>query len=124
MDLHFTYARRRASFTIFVFDGKRQVGGITAVEAYSVMEVGMIEVEHKREGIGTRLYEEAAYYACEQFGKPLASLDWQRSAAADGFWKKQIAKGRATHDAAKGRTTLTCPPPVSLGGFTGWQRRG
>lgn len=59
-----------------------------------VTHVNAINVTDKRCGIGTRLYEHAAKIACREFGAPLAS-DVQRSGFAQGFWKKQVDKGRA-----------------------------
>ncbi len=46
-------------------------------------------------GIGTALYQEAAKTACGTFRLPLHS-DRERSPEADGFWQKQLRKGRAT----------------------------
>jgi GNAT superfamily N-acetyltransferase len=47
----------------------------------------------RRCGLGTQLYERAAKLACEM-GYPLSS-DYSRSANAQKFWEKQVAKGRA-----------------------------
>jgi hypothetical protein len=50
--------------------------------------------DNKRCGIGTRLYERAARLVCDRFGQPLMSAS-ERSAFSQGFWEKQIRKGRA-----------------------------
>lgn len=57
--------------------------------------VSMIEVSraYRRCGVATRLYEAAATLGCRS-KKPLMS-SWTRSRAADEFWRKQVAKGRA-----------------------------
>jgi hypothetical protein len=86
-------------------------------------------------GIGTKLYEQAAKVSCKTFKQPLHS-DIERSKAADGFWQKQVRKGRATcvkpqvpfnEDAfdetpTQGRSGCyqyalkQCPAPASLAG--------
>ena len=88
--------------------------------------VGFVEVDLKRCGIGTRLYERAAKIACKEFGQPLHS-DVLRSDEAQGFWAKQVRKGRATcvgpvdpEQPRLGRDgclayKLTCPAPTDLG---------
>ena len=60
-----------------------------------VAVVGAIEIDedYRRCGLATRLYETAARWACAN-GRQLRS-DEVRSAASDGFWRKQAAKGRA-----------------------------
>jgi hypothetical protein len=58
--------------------------------------------------IGTTLYETAGRLACKVARKPLVS-DWRRSPMAEGFWKKQVGKGRAVYDDAHQRYVLTCP---------------
>jgi len=95
-----------------------------------LMKVAFIEVKKKGLGIGTKLYEKAAAFACAQ-RRPLAS-DEARTAAAQGFWLKQARKGRATCLRGSGRATaltrgyaekglwacgqyvLSCPAPRSL----------
>lgn len=47
-----------------------------------------------RQRMGTRLYEVATEYACKT-GRTLTS-DNERSQYAEAFWRKQVAKGRAT----------------------------
>jgi GNAT superfamily N-acetyltransferase len=95
-----------------------------------------VNLEERRHKIGTRLYERAAKLVCERHAVPLAS-DTYRSAYSDGFWQKQVRKGRATclgklpyktkfakGDAANSeygrsgckRYILTCPAPPSLAG--------
>lgn len=99
-----------------------------------VTYIGVSE-QYQRCGVGTQLYERAAQLACKTFKKPLRS-DVERSAMADGFWQKQVRKGRAVcldtvsareddgYDAipAHGRSgcyqyaLLKCPAPPSLAG--------
>jgi len=77
-----------------------------------------VEAAHRRLGIATQLYEVAARTACEDFGVPLVS-GIARSPAAEVFWQKQLAKGRAATriDPETGRPfyALTCPAPRGLG---------
>jgi GNAT superfamily N-acetyltransferase len=81
-------------------------------------------------GIGTKLYERAARYAC-RLGAPLAS-DSSRTRFSQGFWEKQAKKGRAVCVKGSGKATkltdefehkgkwtcgtyaLECPAPRSL----------
>lgn len=97
-------------------------------------EVTHVEVDAlaRRSQIGTRLYETAAKMACERYDAPLVS-DIYRSAYSDGFWQKQVRKGRATCLAASDHTQypksdaeptfgrsgckryiLSCPAPATL----------
>lgn len=96
--------------------------------------IGYIEVDdvYQRRGLATKLYEAAAKEACRWLKSPLYS-DYERSAAAQAFWEKQVRKGRATcerpwgtraavgpaYDSIIGRGgcwryKLTCPAPASL----------
>jgi GNAT superfamily N-acetyltransferase len=95
-----------------------------------LLKVAFVEVRRKGVGIGTKLYEKAAAFACK-LKRPLASDD-ARTSAAQGFWLKQARKGRATCLRGSGRATaltkgyaekglwacgqyaLTCPAPKSL----------
>jgi hypothetical protein len=61
--------------------------------------VEMAKVVSPRCGAGTQLYQRALELACER-GARLAS-DHSRTAASEGFWKKQVRKKRArchTHE--------------------------
>lgn len=97
-----------------------------------------VDPEVRRCGIATALYEAAARAACKEFKAPLHS-DKERSRAAQGFWQKQIAKGRAVcikatepgRDDYEGPISnrggcelykLSCPAPKSLA--RGSARRG
>ncbi len=95
-----------------------------------LMKVAFVEVQKKGLGIGTKLYEKAAAFACAR-KRPLAS-DEARTAAAQGFWLKQARKGRAACLRGSGRAAaltprfaekglwacgqyvLSCPAPRSL----------
>lgn len=82
-------------------DSTQEVGQIrlaVAEEDPSLLYVQWVNVEARRLdeqrcGIGTRLYEHALAEACGR-GFRLAS-DTQRTRFSEGFWKKQVAKGRA-----------------------------
>jgi len=79
-------------------DDSKQVGEIsTRLWDTKTPYVAWIEVEPDRcrQGIATRLYEQAAAATCEVMGSPLAS-DTERTEASQAFWAKQVARGRAT----------------------------
>lgn len=59
---------------------------------YSVASIG-VDTEYRRCGVGTRLYTAAAKMGCAM-GLKLGS-DNLRSTYSDGFWQKQVRKGRA-----------------------------
>lgn len=121
-----------------VYLGKRMIGGAVLFEetlpdigpVVRIEAVG-IHREYRGRGIGTKLYETAARAACRRFGRPLASAG-DRTHRSEGFWKKQLAKGRATKTVVLKPTKkrpagrkqvvymLTCPAPASLKGV----RRG
>jgi len=63
----------------------------------SVLAVDMISVypDFQRQGVATKLYENAADLACEN-GHNLASVFRLPDAKSNEFWTKQIAKGRAS----------------------------
>jgi GNAT superfamily N-acetyltransferase len=115
---------------------KGRVGAITVANRSSEPDVAfvshiLVDEAFHRCGVGTRLYERAAQIACKDFKLPLSS-DSERSGYAQGFWEKQVRKGRATcvkavperrsncaSDALVGRGgceryKLTCPAPKSL----------
>jgi hypothetical protein len=73
------------------------VGQAIVVYGEGVPYVSDIRVaaEMKRCGVGTKLYEQAAQFACKTFKEPLHS-DVERSAMSQGFWQKQVKKGRAS----------------------------
>ena len=86
--------------TVTAYDPKK-VGAISIVPRYThgreLAQVLQVNVRpgHKRQGIGTKLYEAAAQVACD-IGMPLASSpSWMRSPDSSGFWEKQAQKGRA-----------------------------
>ena len=85
-------------FKLIAANATRKVGaGFLMVElpAPGVAVASAIEIDedYQRCGLGTKLYEAAARWACAS-GRQLRS-DEVRSAASDGFWRKQAAKGRA-----------------------------
>lgn len=118
--------RREYAFAVTAKDGGKPVGRIGVIKwnppdapHKTYMKVARIDVDEsvRRKGVGTKLYERAARVACEgRYGAPLAS-DTDRSSMSDGFWRKQVSKGRARRDET-GRAfyTLSCPAPRSLKG--------
>ena len=77
---------------------------------------------HRRKGIATKLYAHAAKAACAGRGAPLASDERVGEGGSEGFWQKQLKKGRATvlcKTCGPGKQpvyTLDCPAPASLRG--------
>jgi len=70
----------------------------------------------QRRGIATAMYTALAKASCRVAGVPLAS-DASRSPSAEGFWQKQVRKGRArpyVDSAGRHRYILRCPAPASL----------
>lgn len=122
-------------------DTNKQFMGAVTVTSWGdglAPRVTHIEVNEdaRKCGIGTKLYEQAAKVSCKTFKQPLHS-DIERSRAADGFWQKQVRKGRATcvkpaeytrdvaileDGPAQGRSGCyqyalkQCPAPASLAG--------
>jgi hypothetical protein len=94
------------------------------------MKVAFAETKKTGLGVGTKMYEAAARAAC-RMGKPLAS-DSSRTRFSQGFWLKQVEKGRAYCVPGSGKATkltddfdhrgtwpcgtyaLACPAPRSL----------
>lgn len=114
----------------------RDHGGRLRVAFVSLREAGLA-----RCGLGTRLYETALREACQR-GLRLTS-DRTRSDASEGFWRKQVAKGRArcvrpggasrfifdletgeseidgTWDCTQYEMVETCPAKIDLSGVRG-----
>jgi hypothetical protein len=78
-----------------------KIGQVSFVVSPTAVEVDLIEVDVQRCGVGTALYTKLAQFACSE-GKTMRS-DSARSAAAEGFWRKQVRKGRARCVPGKGR---------------------
>lgn len=114
------------------YAGRRIAGFLTL---RNLLSVGFIDVHPsmQRCGVATKLYERAASIACKEGGSPLRS-DTERTAYSQGFWDKQVRKGRATcveqtpqtypagdSESVEGRGNclyykLKCPAPKSLAG--------
>lgn len=100
-------------------------------EVVRVHEIA-VDRQHRRQGIGTRLYARAAALACHRFRLPLAS-NVLRSDDSEAFWQRQVRKGRAeclqwpSGPAQEGKSCaeyiLSCPPPRSLSGAYSRGRR-
>ena len=58
------------------------------------VEESWVNEKHRSCGLGTKLYERIAKASCQKFKKGLMS-DTARSEFSEGFWKKQVNKGRA-----------------------------
>lgn len=123
----------RGAFIEAIAD-RQSVGHAIVVKEDGAPYVSDIRVsaELQRCGLGTRLYEQAAQYACDALAEPLHS-DITRSVMSDRFWQKQVTKGRAVCVRAarysvppvpdwmptEGRSgcvryRLTCPAPTDL----------
>ena len=88
----------RPGYRITAYENGNRIGAIV-VRQHRWIQGSPFGVEHiyanrLREGIGTRLYKAAADEACRR-GSPFMS-DMERSPEADGFWRKQEMKGRAS----------------------------
>lgn len=79
------------------FDGERAGSVVAKPQGASEIEISSIEVEpeHRRNRLGTRLYERALVWGCGQPGVLAITSDTVRSPFAEAFWRKQQAKGRA-----------------------------
>lgn len=58
-----------------------------------------------RRGLGTKGYEALAAWACAN--NYVLTSDQARTDASEGFWKKQLTKGRAEYDAESRKYRLT-----------------
>jgi len=80
------------------FDGEF-AGSVVAKPQHGDREIEVssisVKPEHRRNRLGTRLYERALVWGCTQPGVHAISSDTIRSAFAEAFWRKQQAKGRA-----------------------------
>lgn len=84
--------------------------------ALVVSEIGVDE-KHRGCGVATRMYEALAKEAC-RVGVPLVS-DQAISEGSQGFWNKQVRKGRAT----KRADTYTMSEPCAHKSLRGLPRR-
>ena len=111
-------------------NGRRKVGRLEIRRNAESSQVTWITVAEgaRRSGIATRLYEVAARFSCEEWGRRLAS-DYRGSRApgAEGFWQKQFRKGRAerigSESSMSNQFMLSCPAPESLAGVRRRRRR-
>jgi GNAT superfamily N-acetyltransferase len=112
----------------------RTVGRMDLYEGERAGEltVGVIEVEkaHRKQRVGTQLYEGAVREACRR-GLALAS-DSMRSPFAEAFWRKQASKNRALCDGERGdafygeEAAFRAPlpqPVIEAGGSAKWPCR-
>lgn len=136
--------RGEAPFHVLTaYQGRKSVGHMelepTKAGKHEILRVAFAEVETPGQGIGTKMYERAARFACSK-GMPLGS-DKLRTRFSTGFWRKQAKKGRAVCVVrsggvrlsddfyAQGRWecghyALSCPAPRSLKGVGAWWSRG
>lgn len=123
-----TGGRVMAAFN--ALDGSKKVGRLEIRRNADRAQVTWITVNERsrRSGIATRLYEAAARFSCEEWGRPLGS-DYRGSRApgAEGFWQKQYRKGRAerigSEDSPANQFVLSCPAPDDLSGLRRHRRR-
>jgi hypothetical protein len=106
-------------FSITLDEGKGRIHVVKDV-AEGVMRVARIDVAEQRRGHGSKLYLAAAKLACAEYGMPLAS-DAVRTAASEGFWRKQLGRDRARCAAVIderrcARYRFSCPAPTTLAG--------
>jgi hypothetical protein len=112
------------------FDGSKKVGRLEIRRTPERAQVSWITVNEnaRRSGVATRLYEAAARFSCEVWGRPLGS-DYRGSRApgAEGFWQKQYRKGRAdlvgSKDSPANQFVLRCPAPLDLSGMRRRKRK-
>ena len=87
---------RTWSLAIAAFTPRGRLAGKLMLEdgpKFLAVQYIHVEDEFQRCGVGTRLYEKALAIACD-YGKRLASDD-SRTRFSEGFWAKQVKKGRA-----------------------------
>ena len=87
----------RGGMIVRAYVGKTKVGNLTVHETLRYMEVdkAMVLPEYRRQGVATMMYRRAAEVACKDFGKPLASLNYQSSPDAKAFWRAEVSRGKA-----------------------------
>lgn len=96
--------------------GVRHVGRLmTSVQGNSleVTSIAIDDPNQRRCGLGTKLYEAAAKWGCER-GLKLTS-DVLRSTDSQGFWEKQVKKGRARCMVGAPSTTSATGPGPRMG---------
>lgn len=97
-------------------DDARITGHVTAVVVGNGLRVVLADVRPGRCGIGRALYTALAKAACKR-GLVLRS-DVERTDAAEGFWKKQLAAGHARlvddDFSSRKRYEVGCPAPREL----------
>lgn len=100
--------RKDGCRVVFAYDDRKKVAWIGACQSTRYLEVQKVYVveAYRRQGLATQLYTKMAEVACA-IDRPLASAAWQRNYMSDPFWKKQIARGRATVD--RDMTIINCP---------------
>lgn len=97
------------------YDGRKVIGRVGANKAaysYDIQGANLVE-GYLRKGIGSELYRLVAEEACAS-GMRLRSLDFGRNRLSEGFWKKQLRKGRATR--GDRYVEMSCPVPRRLDG--------
>ena len=96
-------------YSATAFRGTQYLGTITVRitktatgdDVVQVIGIGIKDEAERGKGFGTKLYEAANAFAQEQ-GMRLVS-DFSRTEASEGFWKKQVEKGRAEPVIVDGR---------------------
>jgi predicted GNAT family acetyltransferase len=113
---------RHDCYKVTAYEGRAKVGEIDGClvkyhPRFDRLYVRFVEVAepHRRRGIGTKLYEQAARLACEKGVSLVSSEAFERSRMSTGFWEKQRRKGRATVD-ERGEYRLLNPCKADLSG--------
>ena len=87
-----------SGYDIDIFYGDKFVGGaeLSIFRGKAIVKVIEINADDtpRRCGVGTRVYQQLYALACKH-GAALSS-DIVRSDHSEGFWRKQVAKGRAS----------------------------
>jgi GNAT superfamily N-acetyltransferase len=88
--------RGHDGFIVRGYVGRRLVGSVGVLQTMRFYDVSTSEVKdpHRRQGIGSALYEAAHVEACRR-GKPLRSQGYQRSPMATHVWESMRRSGVA-----------------------------
>lgn len=107
-----------------IYEGDLQIGSFVAekVHKFKRLQVhsAVVLPGYVRRGLGTKGYEALAAWACAN--NYVLTSDQARTDASEGFWKKQLTKGRAEYDSESRKYRLTSCAG-DLGRLSGVRRR-
>jgi GNAT superfamily N-acetyltransferase len=115
------FPERHGCVKIGAYEGRTRVGWIgicreivRGTERF-VVERAFVDEGRQRQGIGTKLYTEAARLACERGLWLASSPEWARTRAGTSFWEKQVARGHARwqHESTGGTAIIYFPCQVT-----------